>query len=372
VLFKLEPKSSKEELYDLEDELDRLRLGLNVSRIILILGQRRLGKSSLLRTFLNEYNIPNILIDSRRILLSEGYITFRGFVNELSLNLTSLLNRYGRISSKLLKVLNGVRGVDISVGSLGPKISLSWSRRNRADIAEILDRLDYVASEENMKIVLAFDEAQELRNLAIDFPTMLAYIYDNLSNIVVILTGSQVGLLYDVLRIDDPRSPLYGRALYEIRMRRLGIEESKEFLKKGFEEIGIKVSDKFIDEAVEKLDGIIGWLTYFGWSIAYKGLKSIEEILDKAALQSLEELRGFLSKSRAERRYKVILKTLADKSSKWSVIKRALEAEEGYEIDDSNFSKLLKMLIKLNIVEKENNLYRITDPVMRMAIEKYL
>ncbi|WP_243674629.1 hypothetical protein [Vulcanisaeta distributa] len=41
-------------------------------RIAVILGIRRMGKSSLLRSFLNSYGIPHTLIDARRIILNEG------------------------------------------------------------------------------------------------------------------------------------------------------------------------------------------------------------------------------------------------------------------------------------------------------------
>ncbi len=84
------------------------------------------------------------------------------------------------------------------------------------------------------------------------------------------VSGSQVGVLRDFLGVDDPHGALYGRFLHEVRLRRLSREE-----------------------AVERFDGIIGWLTYFGWSYS-RGMGGVESILDMAARQEAEELRRFL------------------------------------------------------------------------------
>ncbi len=70
--FDLRPKECIEELYDFRDELNKLIACYRDGRIAVILGIRRMGKSSLLRSFLNSYGIPHTLIDARRIILNEG------------------------------------------------------------------------------------------------------------------------------------------------------------------------------------------------------------------------------------------------------------------------------------------------------------
>ncbi|BDR92479.1 hypothetical protein [Vulcanisaeta souniana] len=46
-------------------------------RIAVILGLRSMGKSSLLRSFLNSYGVPHILIYARRIVTNEGRMSIR-------------------------------------------------------------------------------------------------------------------------------------------------------------------------------------------------------------------------------------------------------------------------------------------------------
>jgi len=362
--FDLAPKSRREDLFNFEDVLERLRHGIESSRIVAVLAPRRYGKTSVLKTFLSESGYPHLFIDARRIIVSEGFMNIRGFMVELSNALTNFIRENRSLLDRFIESIKDINGVEISKSS----IKLSWSKRNRADIASILDRLQRWASEQGQRIIIAFDEFQEFRPLPVKLTHMLAYVYDNLPNIVIVVTGSQIGLLYDMLSLDDPSSPLYGRPIYEVRLKRLSRDEAIEFLRKGFEQTSIKVEEGFLSKAVEKLDGIIGWLTYFGWRVSTEHDLSIENVLEKASRQAVNEIEKFLKASRSERRYKVILKTVAEKPLSWSLIKRALEAREGIEIDDKNFTKLLNQLIKLGFLEKTNHNYIIPDPILKKGI----
>ncbi|MEM4422697.1 MAG: ATP-binding protein [Pyrobaculum sp.] len=367
-LFKLEPKESLEELYDFEKELEELRRGYEDGRIVAVLGLRRMGKSSLLRSFLNSFSIPHVYIDARRVAVATGRATTRGFMEEVGRALAEFMRREAPLRDKLAEALRRVRGV--SVGLSPVTVTLSWGRE-RADLISLMEAVDEVVGRAGRRLALAIDEAQELRGIGVDIPRLLAYIYDNLHNVVVFVSGSQVGLLYDVLKLDSPQSPLYGRAVFEVKMRRLRREEAVDFLKRGFQQAGIHVSQRELEEAVDSLDGIIGWLTYFGWSRVV-GAKSLEEILDAAARQEAEEISRFLAKSRSEARYRAVLKAVAARPMRWSEIKRVLEAEEGAAVDDRNLTDLLHRLEKVGLLEKREGLYAIPDPVVRLAVERYI
>ena len=43
--------------------------------------------------------------------------------------------------------------------------------------------------------------------------------------------------------------------------------------------------------AVDAFDGIIGWLTYFGYSYSVNNLRDFDEILRAASLLALDELK---------------------------------------------------------------------------------
>jgi AAA+ ATPase superfamily predicted ATPase len=114
---------------------------------VAVLGPRRIGKTSLILTFLNEWSVPNIFIDCRKVLLSSYGASFRGFAEELSRALIAFISSHKGIASKLLEYLRSVRGVEVDLNMA--KASLRWSRRDRIDIVSLLERLNDFAREES-------------------------------------------------------------------------------------------------------------------------------------------------------------------------------------------------------------------------------
>ncbi|WP_448522687.1 hypothetical protein [Pseudothermotoga sp.] len=86
-------------------------------------------------------------------------------------------------------------------------------------------------------------------------------------NINFVLTGSEVGVLRDFLRLDDANSPLFGRYSNVIGVERFSRERSIDFLVKGFERLNLKQDLRKIEEAVDGLDGLVGYLVTYGCTV---------------------------------------------------------------------------------------------------------
>jgi AAA+ ATPase superfamily predicted ATPase len=181
-----------------------------------------------------------------------GYNSAR-LAEMLGSGISSLLRRYRGIGAGISRV----RGVTAA----GPSVLIEPSRAG-GTLQELLSALNRWAEERGARVVLAFDEAQLLGGFRLKFPSLFAYIYDQLDHIQVILTGSEVGLLYDMLKLEDPASPLYGRYVEEVRLKRIDEARALEFLQLGFREAGLRPKGEDLARAVEQLDGIIGWLAF--------------------------------------------------------------------------------------------------------------
>ncbi len=111
MLFDDRPKELRSDLFDRDNELRRLHSVVS-EPLVVITGIRRIGKTSVLRVFLNEAGIPYALIDARAPLTS-----YRVLYTMFSDALTQLVRRgVGR------DVLRHITGVSI----LGFSVSLSW------------------------------------------------------------------------------------------------------------------------------------------------------------------------------------------------------------------------------------------------------
>ncbi|NON61777.1 ATP-binding protein, partial [Acidianus sp. RZ1] len=314
MLFDERPKDSKKDLFDRENELSEILKSIKESRpLLLILGIRRIGKTSLLNVALKESKVNYILVDLRSLdrNYSRGEL-YNALAKGLSLN------------KRVLEFLKGLRGVKI----IGNEVELRWKGRNSLSIPELLDRLN------DNRAIIALDEAQKLRGpLSNEIKEAIAHAYDYDRNLTFLLTGSEVGLLYNFLGIEDPSSPLYGRYSVEIKLERFTKEKSIEFLEKGFDEIGISVSEEVLEEAYEKFDGIVGWLTFFGNE--YSRERDFKRVLKIAVSLASDEIKNL---EKISKRYITVLKCISQGNDNWSRVKGCVEKIEGSSISSSILS----------------------------------
>jgi len=83
-----------------------------------------------------------------------------------------------------------------------------------------------------------------------------------------------------------PSSPLYGRSPAKLYLQPFNREQATGFLRKGLQEYNVKLSENFIEEAVENLDGVPGWLTLYGNNIAVRKLHhkdALDETVSEAS-----------------------------------------------------------------------------------------
>jgi len=353
MLFSPYPKTKREELFDRERELREIKDSIkHEERLILLLGLRRLGKSSLLNVALNELPYPSVKVDVRKTY-SEFSSVNRYVIGKM---LLSAMSGRRRLIKEARVFLERVRGISVS----GVRVEITSKDFSITELFEALNEYGEKAG----RVVVAFDEAQYLRfGGATRYDGILAYAVDNLENLTFILTGSEVGLLFDFLKFDDPNAPLFGRYHHDVTLKRFNPEMSREFLRAGFEEAGFEVSEREIDDAVEELDGIPGWLALYGYMRVTRNLgyeEAINEVLREAKSLVQTELSKLFAYSP---RYRVILKAIALGYSRWRDIKDYLTLKLGY-VNDSNFSKLLENLVKSGYVEKKGGRYTIPDPVL--------
>jgi len=192
------------------------------------------------------------------------------------------------------------------------------------------------------------DEAQKLRGpLSREVREAIAHAYDYDRNLSFILTGSEVGLLHDFLGVEDERSPLFGRYYNEVSLERFTRRESAEFLERGFEELGVKVGESEMEELVDLVDGIPGWLAFAG--LRYAKERNLTRVMETAVRVALSELNNLIKAKEASsgisgRRYGTILKCISNGANSWREVKHCLEKAEKGNLSSSVLSNLLQKL----------------------------
>lgn len=337
-LFDLQPKCRREDLFDRMRELSELHKAVDRGYpIVALLGIRRVGKTSVLKTFLNE--------------VCGVYVDLRGVVRRADLEV-KIADSLSSSLEKVKKFLEGIRGIEIA----GLSVEIKWRGSDSVSLAGLLSEIN----KKKKRFVVALDEVQLVRPpLSAELRNLLAYGYDNLEYITFVVAGSEVGMLRDFLGYENPSSPLYGRYVHEIYVERFDREESREFLKEGFREEGVEVPAEVIDQAVGFFDGIVGWLVLFGRRYV-DGYRDIEILKNMAVELSYEELIKLSYRERA------VLKAVAHGCRTWSDVRRYITENYGVTIPKATLTRIVTKLERLSIIKN----YEFQDPVYREASKR--
>ncbi len=168
--FSVEPKEKKENIFNLKKEYEELKNALTgPHRLIVIKGVRRIGKTSLMNSIYKEIKGKKIFIDTREII----EMTPLG-VNDF---FTSIFLDFLKRERFFEGILSYIESID-----LGVKISL---KKKKPMFSKLLEKINEKMQKQEKYLILFIDEAQELKKAR--FERMLAFIYDNLKNIKIVL-----------------------------------------------------------------------------------------------------------------------------------------------------------------------------------------
>ncbi len=338
--FDLHPKEKPSDFYNYAEELSSLvkYITNKSTRMIVISGLRRTGKSSLLRVGLGKAKQRFTIIDARDLQA----LTRRSFE-------VALLEKVKTLRGLPATLLEKIESIEFGV-----RVSI----KQKEDLWRLLKTLNPV---------IAIDEVQMLKGTGVE--AFLASAYDN-TNCKIVLTGSEVGVLDSFMGNDDPKAHLFGRDYEEIKMHPLAKSKSEEFLYTGFEQAGKKITGEKLAEAVEELDGIVGWLAMFGNnSLSHEPEVALKKTMKKAAMLAYSEVESFLQNRQAARsRYLSLLRAIAKGESKWAELKKAVEISTNQHVNDSQFANYLNSLVSYGFVVANNNGYSIPDPMLKKAL----
>jgi hypothetical protein len=122
------------------------------------------------------------------------------------------------------------------------------------------------------------------------------------------------------------------------------------------------------DEVIDKVDGVVGWLTLFGNYHAIRGLSfedALRATVEEGGRIMVNELKHFLEDKANKALYVAIIQALRV-ANRWGDLKAAVSAMLGEEVGDREFTNALNALVNYNFVEKRGKgEYTVTDPLLR-------
>jgi len=309
-------------------------------RWTILIGPRRVGKTSLAKCAIKQAGYPSIILDARENA---------NFADNLLQALTHNSN---------FQITGNITVPNMPFISLGASYSKQALKKN-------LDNL----LNGRKKTVLLLDEAQwfsDQRTLLM----MLAHLYDyHYETVTPIITGSAVGVLKSILEPNN-KSPLFGRPTMQIDVKKWHPSVSMNFLKKGLEQNNLSLDTDLLVKTVELLDGLPGWLTMFGYYYTANPSNytdAVNKTLGEALKIVSDETNSIGKLARGWQMHLKLLTALSSGSKSFTEL-----LSTAGQSTNSALSKHLDMLQRLNYIEKrpQDGRYEITDPIMTELLKR--
>ena len=334
-VFLSHPISNRRDLFGRTDSIDQLEKSLSdTERLIIITGLRKVGKTSLIKSVLSDHEYC-IFIDTRNTASTEN-----ADKNSILNLFHTAINDFLKTNEKLREFNEHLKSIT-GVKMFGVGVDVDVIKHFDDKLFKIFKELDTWANKKDKTVIIVIDEVQALlRTPEFDITALFASIYDTYTNIKIILTGSEMDLLFKFLGDDDPNAPLNGKPRQEIKLSSLSTEQCIEFLKSGLTKNKLSINEedeKIIVDAAEKLNSRIGWLTEFGIEcVKHKNIREqyIIDIVKKRSQTAKEEFEKFLKYNDKEI-YRDIIEFLANLVNQADFVKYFAERHSTKECVDT-------------------------------------
>ena len=354
-----------------EEEVNALVRLMRAGQPVGLIGPRRIGKTSILLASLNKSSLPYVFISAEEFVKGERGFDFPNFLSAYIAKVTEalysssghrlVLERAKGYLKQLRELLGAVK-VTFNVPELSALIEVvldkaEKGRELREEFARALELPEILAERLGVeRVVIAVDEFQYLRFARQSVPEIFHVMRSKWQlqrRASYVISGSAIGMVREIVSSKD--QPFY-QFFYLMRITPFTREVSEEFLRRGFEAEGVKVSEDEIREIVDYVDGFPAWLNLVGLKVVVEG-KPVKEVLrglpkDENVVNAVEgDLRKLSPSARA------VLKRLAELGGE------ARPKDLGDNVWAVN--RALSQLMRYGIVEREDRgVYRVLDPMV--------
>lgn len=370
--FVIKSYKSKELFCDREKELETLIRNFENDTDTTIVSLRRMGKTGLIYRLFDEIKIKSldILPVYVDIYASRTIADFIKLTAEAVLRAFPQESSIGKDFMKFIKSLRPQFSFDTLTGEVQLQIGYQGVAEKEHTLKELFEFLD----QQNIHILLAYDEFQQIREYPEqNIEALLRTYMQTLKNVHFIFCGSKKHLMTDIFA--NAKKPFYSSTAF-LSINKIAKESYSSFIKKMFNDNDRTITD-------ETIDYILDWTrqhTYYTQSLCHTifadGAKDVKmDDVKKACLEILQQnemlylqYRQMLTKTQWN-----YLIAVAKEGQVTQITAKAFLAK--YNIGTPSTSKRLvnslyeKELLS-NVVTKDGTSYSVYDVFMSRWLER--
>ncbi|MDD4554668.1 MAG: ATP-binding protein [Bacteroidales bacterium] len=352
--------------YGRETELEEIKLSMRNATNLIIYSPRRIGKSSLVLKALKDLEHeghPVVYIDFFKVSSREKLIEL--YAREVVRPMKGWEKGLQWIQG-LIRGIQPVMGLD-QTGL--PELRLSVDPSQTARAFEDIINLPVRSAREKCWIVV-FDEFQEIEKLnGASFEKELRATIQHHRNVSYVFLGSQRHLLLNMFSRKERAFYNFGK-LY--RLQKPAEEASVQFLHARFKAGGFRVSDELVRNILDHTRNIPYYLQYLSaeiWEYARLSASEPEAIFRQALERLLINQNDYFQGIRAQfTPFQMKLLSAVALHGYGTYESEFLQKYRLYPT--SSVQKAYKRLTDLDILEKQNNQFGITDPFFALWLKQ--
>ena len=359
-----------ENFTDRETETKRLKANFEHGVNTLLISNRRIGKTSLVRHVKNLVNAKKVSVVYLDIFDCRSEYDF---YNKLA---TAVLRQ---TASKMDVLLQNIKTF---LGRVSPKISMSPDPSMDFSLSlgitpkeyapeQILNLAENIAQKQGKRIVVCVDEFQQIGEFpdSVTVQKRLRESWQLQQNVSYCLFGSKKHLMTNMFQNKSMPFFQFGDAIF------LGVIPVKKwvpFICEKIKKHGLSIHEEFAARISDEVEGYSSYVQQLAWLVMLKTESVVtKEIVDAAVNELITQNAAlFMQQTEGLTSYQMnMLRALASGIHDGFLSKEVMD--EFRLGTKSNISKVKKILIDRDLVEvRETGLY-ISDPVFQMWFRKY-
>ena len=349
------------------NELKYLKDDMYSGMNCLIYAPRRFGKTSLVLRALKELqksdNVKYVFMDLMYISTIEEFIN--QYFNLLAKNLEEPTDKVINFFKSVLKIRPNIN-VNFDVSGT-PNFSLAMTADDTHQTFEDVLNIPLAFIKNDKKIVIVFDEFQEIINLDIE-AKLRSVIQQHSNKISYIFMGSKKSLLHQMFL--DKNRPFY-KSVKHFIIKEIGSNDWLEFITSKFEKTGKKIDSQIINKILDITKGF----PYYTQQFSYEIWNLTNDIADDTIF--INALKIILE--REEDLFSIELENLTPNQKKALKIVVAKNGENLYDeqylakfkIKTGSFQTALQGLLQKDILDKNSKEYYFQDPLFEYWIKSF-
>jgi len=345
-------KETKELVADIDS-------GLNV----LMYAPRRFGKTSLVLNALSKTEYSYVFLDLMSIVDAEEFIN--EYFNAISKGINTPSDKVVTLFKKVLGLRPNI-SVEFDMNGL-PSFKLNFLHsESKKVLNEVLELPFRYAEHQNKKVVVVFDEFQEVVNIGIE--EKLRSVLQHHGDIVsYVFLGSKKSMMKSLFF--DKNKPFY-KSVKHVPIDKIDSSDWEEYIKHGFESHGKQIPEECIAAILEVSKGF----PYYSQQIAYELFHMsdihVETPMVQVAVDSILEKEEDLfwnEWNHLSQNQKKALKLLIYAEGE-NIYSR--ETMDHFHFTSSSLKKAIEGVLAKDVVDQKAGTYYFQDPLFEYWLSK--